>query len=71
MMVFGLRRVLRHHACENVRLVGFFQITDVFRAQLKGYSVDRAVNMMLLRGADHRAVTLVSSQASEISVMET
>ena len=37
-----------------MRLVGFFQITDVFRAQLKGYSVDRAVNMMLLRGADHR-----------------
>ena len=49
-----MRRVLRHHACEEVRLIGFFQITDVFRAQLKGYSVDRAVNMMLLRGADHR-----------------
>lgn len=66
-----MRRVLRHHACEEVRLIGFFQITDVFRAQLKGYSVDRAVNMMLCVAPITGAVTLVSSQASEISVMET
>ena len=70
-MVFCLRRVLRHHAGEEVRLIGFFQIADFFWAQLKGYSVDRAVNMMLCVAPTTGAVTLVSSQASEISVMET
>lgn len=70
-MVFGLRRVLRHHACENVRLVGLFQIADLLRTEPQVHGADRTVNMVLCVAPTTGAVTLVSSQASEISVMET
>lgn len=66
-----MRRVLRHHACENVRLVGFFKKLDFIRAQVKIDCVYRAIDVIFFVAPTTGDVTFVSSQASEISVMET
>ena len=65
-----MRRVLRHHACENVRLVGFFKKLDFLRAQVKIDCVYRAIDVIFFCGPYDRRRHFCQ-QASEISVMET
>jgi hypothetical protein len=54
-----------------MRLVGFFQKPDFLRAQLKIYGVYRAIDVIFFVAPTTGDVTFVSSQASEISVMDT
>ena len=51
-------------------LVGFFQKPDFLRAQLKIYGVYRAIDVIFFCGPYDRRRDF-SSQASEISVMDT
>ena len=66
-----LGSILSHDPNQFVGHIGFFQISDLCIRKLQFHGLYRAVDMMQLCAPTTGAVTFVSSQAREISVMDT